>query len=378
MFTHHDLFFSDSRTMSNIKNESVNLIITSPPYPMIKMWDDAFCKMNPNIKKALDKADGDSAFEAMHNELDKTWAESFRVLKEGGFACINIGDATRTLGKRFQLYSNHSRIINSFKKIGFDTLPVVLWRKQTNAPNKFMGSGMLPSGAYVTLEHEYILIFRKGAKRIFKDSEEKLQRQRSSFFWEERNKWFSDIWFDLKGVAQVLNAKGLRDRSAAFPFELSYRLICMYSVQTDVVLDPFIGTGTTLFAALAACRNSIGIEIDKGFHEHIIKTAGESASIFNNRISKRFSDHLEFVSHYQSNKGPLKYVNKNYNFPVMTKQEVEIFLPYLTSVTAQDKNRILAKYSGEPIVKFTREGLKSKYKTQNQNKKQLNISFIDT
>ena len=96
-----------------------------------------------NSSKA-NKGNGLFAFELMHIELDKVWNEVFRVLKEGGIACINIGDATRTINKNFQLYSNHSRIINHCTKIGFSALPMILWRKQTNAPNKFMGSGMLP------------------------------------------------------------------------------------------------------------------------------------------------------------------------------------------------------------------------------------------
>lgn len=375
MHTYHKLICSDSRKMSDVADESVDLIITSPPYPMIEMWDPVFSKLNPKVGQALANENGDRAFEIMHQELDKTWTESFRVLKEGGFACINIGDATRTIGKRFQLYSNHSRILNSFKKIGFDTLPVILWRKQTNAPNKFMGSGMLPSGAYVTLEHEYILIFRKGTKRIFKESEEKLLRQRSSFFWEERNKWFSDIWFDLKGVSQDINHKGLRNRSAAFPFELAYRLLSMYSVQLDIVLDPFLGTGTTILAAMAACRNSIGIEIDESFGKHIVRSATNSIRDFNKRISHRFSDHFEFVNEYLATKGPLKYVNKNYKFPVMARQEIEIKIPYVNSITHDSENQIYVTYSEEQKIRGIGEIAIENSKVTKEAPKQIKLAF---
>ena len=355
MHTHHKLIFSDSRKMSDIADESVDLILTSPPYPMIEMWDHVFSKLNPKVGKSLANENGDQAFEIMHQELDKIWTESFRVLKEGGFACINIGDATRTLVKRFQLYSNHSRVLNSFKKIGFDTLPVILWRKQTNAPNKFMGSGMLPSGAYVTLEHEYILVFRRGNKRIFNKPEDKLLRQRSSFFWEERNKWFSDIWLDLKGASQSMDQKGLRKRSAAFPFELAYRMLSMYSVQFDMVFDPFLGTGTTLFAAMAACRNSIGIEIDESLGEHIVNGAMNSIQGFNQRISQRFYDHLEFANEYLATKGPLKYASKQYAFPVMTRQEVELTIPYVDAITHNNENQICVTYSEEPGIRGIEE-----------------------
>ena len=262
----------------------------------------------------------------MH-QLDKVWSELFRVLRTGSFACINIGDATRTIGDRFQLYSNHSRIINAFRQLGFDTLPVILWRKQTNAPNKFMGSGMLPSGAYVTLEHEYILIFRKGNKREFKNETDKLARMQSSFFWEERNRWFSDIW-DFKGTQQGLNHSDLRSRSAAYPIELAYRLINMYSLYSDTVLDPFMGTGTTALAAIACGRNSIGVEIDKGFSDLIIDQEKSFITFANKLVSNRITSHMEFVKNYSENKNPLKYRNNNHGFPVVTKQEQEIALQY--------------------------------------------------
>jgi DNA modification methylase len=92
-------------------------------------------------------------------------------------------------------------------KLGFTNLPNILWRKQTNAPNKFMGSGMMPPGAYVTLEHEHILIFRNGGKRQFNSQKEKTNRRQSAFFWEERNQWFSDVWMDLKGARQKIADK---------------------------------------------------------------------------------------------------------------------------------------------------------------------------
>ena len=186
MKTTHKVIFGNSANMSTIPSGSVDLVITSPPYPMIEMWDEMFSEQSPAIKDALQKEDGTLAFELMHKELDKVWNEVFRVLKDGGIACINIGAATRTIGRTFQLFSNHSRILSHCLNIGFVALPEILWRKQTNAPNKFMGSGMLPPGAYVTLEHEFILILRKGNKKEFKNPDEKLNRKRSAFFWEEK------------------------------------------------------------------------------------------------------------------------------------------------------------------------------------------------
>ena len=110
MKTRHEIIFSDSGDMKQVPEESVDLLVTSPPYPMIEMWDGMFSQQRASVKKSLEKGDGEKAFEIMHKILDKTWKEVYRVLKKGGFACINIGDATRTLNSNFALYSNHSRI----------------------------------------------------------------------------------------------------------------------------------------------------------------------------------------------------------------------------------------------------------------------------
>ncbi len=343
METRHRLVFSDARNMDGISDESIDLVVTSPPYPMIQMWDRLFSLLSPNVNARLDDEDGNAAFEAMHIELDKVWRELHRVLKPGSFACINIGDATRTIGGRFQLYPNHARLVSAFRLIGFDTLPVILWRKQTNAPNKFMGSGTLPSGAYVTLEHEYILVFRKGAKRDFDSASEKEARMHSSFFWEERNKWFSDVW-DFKGTSQGLNHAELRSRSAAFPIELAYRLINMYSLYGDTVLDPFMGTGTTALAAIACARNSIGVELDKEFCSHILHQEKAFLKTANEILSARILSHNAFVEARRSSNGDLKYVNNSHGFPVMTRQEVGIVLRRIAQIRIAEGAETVATY----------------------------------
>ena len=326
MKTQHQILFGDARDLSQITGESVDLIVTSPPYPMIEMWDAAFALMNPAVAKALEQGDGSRAFEQMHRELDKVWQECYRVLRPGGIACINIGDAVRTIGENFQMYANHARLISAMIQIGFTQLPDILWRKQTNAPNKFMGSGMLPGGAYVTYEHEYILIFRKGGKREFKTPEERHLRRQSAFFWEERNIWFSDVWTDLKGTTQDLADRSSRERSGAYPFELAYRLICMHSVYGDTVLDPFLGTGTTLAAAIASGRNSVGIELDKGLMGSARKTVKGTVVAGRQRIAERLSAHQVFVeSRREAGKG-IKHRNQVYDFPVITSQETDMML----------------------------------------------------
>ena len=344
--TSHTLLFQDARDCSNIASESVDLVVTSPPYPMIEMWDGLFWEMSTDARNAFLAGEGMRAFEAMHRELDKVWAHQFRALKPGGFLCINIGDATRTIDKTFRLYPNHVRAASSCMELGFDPLPMIHWWKPTNAPNKFMGSGMLPAGAYATLEHEYILIFRKGGKREFASEKLKKARYESAYFWEERNQWFSDVW-DLKGLRQDLGVDAAsRQRSAAYPFELAYRLVCMYSVRGDTVVDPFLGTGTTTFAAIAACRSSIGIEVDTALGQRV---AGEILSCgerVNEIVAQRMRTHDEFVNKRVLEGKTLKYVNEELRCRVMTGQETKLTLPMVDRIEMQGPGRFTVTYQG--------------------------------
>jgi DNA modification methylase len=344
METRHSNFFSDSRGMDFLPDGSVNLVVTSPPYPMIEMWDETFSLLDHDIGKKLKSLDGWDAFLKMHKILDDTWKQVCRVLKPGGFACINIGDAVRKIGDVFCLYPNHSRIISAFLQQGMFALPAVLWRKQTNAPNKFMGSGMLPAGAYVTLEHEFILIFRKGEKRLFPTPEQKLKRQESAYFWEERNQWFSDVWFDLKGLRQQLTDKKLRKRSGAYPFALAYRLINMYSVYGDTILDPFAGTGTTMAAAMAAGRSSINIELEKNFYPVMEEKSCGIVDFARQVIENRIQDHFDFVDMRLKEGKPVKYTSENHGFPVMTRQEKQMRLFFPVKVRPDEKDGFEVSY----------------------------------
>jgi len=341
--TQHKIINADASNMDAIPDESVNLIVTSPPYPMIEMWDGVFSEQSERVKTALGNKDAQGMFAGMHAVLDKVWDECDRVLANNGFACINIGDATRTIDGKFQLFSNHSRIINYFASKGYSVLPDIIWRKKSNSPTKFMGSGMLPAGAYVTYEHEYILIFRKGNKRRFSNSERRL-RQESAYFWEERNVWFSDLW-ELIGVAQEIKKKSVRERSAAYPLELAYRLINMYSIKGDTVLDPFLGTGTTTLASIAAERNSIGIELDPSLlevsRERILKGKDE----LNNRINKRIDDHLGFIASLSGEKLARCYDANFHSFKVKTRQEKNMIIRNVRDIHRFAKGHYLCEYS---------------------------------
>ena len=352
MKSFHKIHFKNAKSMKALSDESVDLVVTSPPYPMIEMWDQIFIKQNARIAQALKRQDGPLVFELMHRELDKVWTEVFRVVRPGGIACINIGDATRTINSHFSLYTNHSRILTYLLGHGFSALPTILWRKQTNAPNKFMGSGMMPPGAYVTLEHEYILILRKGGKREFKTSMDRKGRRESAFFWEERNTWFSDVWLDLKGTTQKLFDHDTRNRSGAFPFELAYRLINMFSIKGDVVLDPFLGLGTTMFAAMAANRNSIGYEMDPAFEDLIKSKLSRVIDLSNTRIRERLKGHRLFIENRYADGKTIKHMNKHYQFPVMTKQETELLINELKEVKQLKEDSFEVLYSNDPQLDF--------------------------
>lgn len=232
-----DIYNKSSENMEEVQDSSVNLVVTSPPYPMIKKWDALF---------------GVIDFEKQHSVLNRVWDECYRVLGEGGIMCINMGDATRSLDGNFCCYPNHAYMTMYLYNMGFTPLIPILWKKISNKPNAFMGSGFIPTNGYVTQECEYIGIFRKGKIRKFPPKDE--DRYKSSFTKEERNLWFSQIW-DVKGVSGA-------GKTSAFPKEIPYRLIRMFSIRKDVVLDPFCGQGTTGFVAESLNRSFIGYDIN--------------------------------------------------------------------------------------------------------------------
>lgn len=318
---------------------------------MIEMWDKTFAE-DIRILRALGHQRGDEAFRLMHEQLDEVWTTANQGLCEGGIMCINIGDATRKIDDTFCLYSNHSRILNHCTSIGLQALPELIWRKQSNKPNKFMGSGMLPAGAYVTHEHEYILILRKGGKRLFLTDEAKKNRQRSAFFYEERNKWFSDVWDDVRGERQLLNHANLRERAAAYPFELCHRLISMFSVQGDTILDPFLGTATSTVAAIATGRNSVGVESAGEFGELIRERVLKCVPVVNEFNEARLKRHIQYVEDAEKEGGKFGYTAKAYSFPVKTSQEVEITLPVLKSVKEISEFVFEAEYIDEVGFRF--------------------------
>ncbi len=335
MQTDHRIVVGNAQSLSAVGDNAVELVVTSPPYPMIEMWDELFGRLNPDIETALAAGAGEQAFELMHKELEAVWAECQRVLVEGGIACINVGDATRTVGDEFRVYANHTRITDAFTDLGFVPLPDILWRKPTNTAAKFMGSGMIPPNAYATLEHEHLLIFRNGpARRQFQPGAKR--RYEAAYFWEERNEWFSDLWSDITGIGQTLSEDTLRDRSAAYPLAIPYRLINMYSVYGDTVIDPFWGTGTTSLAAMIAGRNSIGYELHEEFTKAFRHRLSELPAVAAETVTDRLTRHVEFVHRRRADGDTFDYEAEHYEFPVMTKQEQQLRLYTIEEIQQTD------------------------------------------
>ena len=234
----------DARELPGVAPGSVELVVTSPPYPMIPQWDESFRRW------------GASEYPAMHARLAEVWSACHTALIDGGILAVNVGDALRSGSDGFRLWPNHVEVTRACESAGFRSLPYILWKKPTNKPNAFLGSGFLPPNAYVTLDCEFILLFRKGGLRPFPRKDRR--REVSRYTKLERDHWFSQVWDDVRGIRQ----SGAGRRTGAFPPEIPRRLIRMFSVVGDTVLDPFAGTGTTLWVAHELGRNSVGVEND--------------------------------------------------------------------------------------------------------------------
>ena len=205
-------------------------------------------------------------YELFLDELDKVWAECARVLSPGGRICCVVGDVClprRKLGRHLVM-PLHSDIQVRSRVLGLDTLTPIIWHKIANAVTEAKGNGAgffgkpYQPGAVVKNDVEYILFLRKGGE-YRKPSP--LQKALSMLSKREMQHWWRPIWTDVRGASTRTG------HPAPFPSELAERLIKMFSFAGDTVLDPFLGTGSTTIAAIAAGRNSIGVEIDADYVE---------------------------------------------------------------------------------------------------------------
>jgi site-specific DNA-methyltransferase (adenine-specific) len=248
--------------MPEVPDESVHLIVTSPPYANLKQYEPG----NPNQLGDIDD------YEKFLDELDKVWAECARVLVPGGRVCCVVGDVNvaRSKGGRHYVLPLASDIRVRARRIGLDHLQGIIWYKVANIKleasnsSRFLGKPNLPGGI-IKNDIEHIIFLRKPGGYRSPSAE---MEQQSFIPTDEYVRMFRSIWDDIRGAS-------LKDHPAPFPLAIAERLIRMFSFVGDTVLDPFGGTGTTALAALQLKRSSITYEVEPKYVEMIRSRLGQ-------------------------------------------------------------------------------------------------------
>ena len=232
--------------MKDIPNNSLHLMITSPPYNVSKEYDN------------------DLSLEEYLNLLKNCFAETYRVLVDGGRACVNIANIGR---KPYIPLSDY--ISKIMIEIGFNMRGEIIWNKSAGAGiSTAWGSFQSASNPILRDVHEYILIFSKGNYKRERDKNEK-EFRKDNISKEEFIEWTKSVWTMNPESAKRIG------HPAPFPEELPNRLIKLFSFTNDIVLDPFMGSGTTAIASIKNNRNFVGYEINE-----------EYINLANNRIEK--------------------------------------------------------------------------------------------
>jgi DNA modification methylase len=261
--TRHLMWLADARAMSQLPDESVHLVVTSPPYFDLKKYPDHDSQLG-----------GIHDYEVFLKELDRVWAECYRVLVKGGRLTVVVGDVCRSRRAfgAHMVVPLHASIMERCRYIGFHSLATMIWHKISNAAfevkngTSFLGKPYEPN-AVIKNDIEFILMQRKpGGYRRPTEAMRVL-----SVIGEKSHK----AWFN-----QIVTVRGASTRShpAPYPVELVEPLIRMFSFVGDTVLDPFSGTGTTSLAAVRCGRNSVGIEIERGYHRMAVQRLAQAVS----------------------------------------------------------------------------------------------------
>ncbi|MGI6724783.1 MAG: DNA methyltransferase [Christensenellales bacterium] len=269
----HKIIFGDSRSLNQIKDKSVQLIITSPPYWQLKDYG----------------ADGqigfNDSYENYINNLNLVWKECHRVLSDGCKLCINIGDqfARSVYYGRYKVIPIRTEIIRFCESLGMDYMGAIIWQKtttmNTSGGGAIMGSYPYPRNGILKIDYEFILLFKKLGNA---PKPTQHQKKLSAMTREEWGEYFSSHW-NFNGVKQT-------GHIAMFPEELPKRLIKMFSFVGETIFDPFAGSGTTSLAAKNLGRNSIGYEINKEFAPIIREKLGADQIMIGEEAKIEFSE----------------------------------------------------------------------------------------
>lgn len=291
MNTSHKVVFGDSRIMHELNDNSIHLIITSPPYWQLKDYGNS------------NQIGFNDSYEEYINNLNLVWNECNRVLKNGCRLCINIGDqfARSIYYGRYKVIPIRTEIIRFCETVGLDYMGAIIWQKSTTMNTTggatIMGSYPYPRNGIIKIDYEFILIFRKlgDSPAVSKEYKEKSRLSK-----EEWNQFFSGHWY-FNGVRQEKHL-------AMFPEELPKRLIKMFSFVGDTILDPFLGSGTTTLAAMNLGRNSIGYEINSDFKNIIIEKVGAAQNNLFDNADFEIITRNENANDYSNIKITLPYV----------------------------------------------------------------------
>ncbi|MDO8525152.1 MAG: DNA methyltransferase [Candidatus Omnitrophota bacterium] len=303
MKTVHRIIIGDSRKMREVKDASMHLIVTSPPYWQLKEYGSS------------EQIGFNHSYEEYINNLNLVWDECHRVMENGCRLCVNIGDqfARSVYYGRYKVIPIRTEIIKFCETIGFDYMGAVIWQKVTTCNTtggaSVMGSFPYPRNGILKLDYEFILIFKKQGAATPVTHE---IREKSKMTTEEWNQYFSGHW-NFAGEKQ---GKHL----AMFPEELPKRLIKMFTFAGDTVLDPFLGSGTTTLAAKNLGRNSIGYEINGDFLPFIKERVGCGQSLFSEERAFEISKQAKITANFAEEIQELPYIFKD---PIKVDKKID-------------------------------------------------------
>ena len=267
----HKIIFADARSLREVPDRSIHLVVTSPPYWQLKDYENG------------GQIGFNDSYEDYINNLNLVWSECSRVLHDGCRLCINIGDqfARSVYYGRYKIIPIRTEIIRFCETIGLDYMGAVIWQKVTTCNTTggatVMGSFPYPRNGILKLDYEFILVFKKqGTPPKVSPS----AKEGSALTTEEWNAYFYGHW-NFPGEKQV-------DHIAVFPEELPRRLIRMFSFVGETVLDPFLGSGTTTLAAMNLSRQSVGYEINAEYENIIRGRLGLNRPSLSDRVPVEF------------------------------------------------------------------------------------------